>query len=143
MLKVIHPQYPEQFEGNDGSCVIRVESANGDSVLLTGDIERTAEQSMLKQEFDLQVSGVVVPHHGSATSSSEAWLDRVNPQWAIFPLGYRNRFQFPKEEVVERYRKRNIPYWVTARDGAVEIRLGKEIFPNGWRPRNKRIWSDS
>lgn len=142
MLQIIHPQHPQQFDGNDGSCVIRVESTNGDSVLLTGDIERRAEQSMLNHGKQLQANGVVVPHHGSATSSSSAWLDRVNPQWAVFPLGYRNRFGFPREEVVERYRQRKIPYWMTSTDGAVSIRLGREALPVGWRPTHKRVWSD-
>ncbi|MBT3196921.1 MAG: DNA internalization-related competence protein ComEC/Rec2, partial [Gammaproteobacteria bacterium] len=74
-IEVLHPLTAEQFEGNNSSCVVRI-SAGGESILLSGDIEKAGEQAMLRnaaESLDLQVDGVVVPHHGSSTSSSPEW----------------------------------------------------------------------
>jgi competence protein ComEC len=90
------------------SCVLRV--AAGDRVaLLTGDIEREQEQAIVSRlPAFLRAEVLLVPHHGSKTSSSPAWLDAVAPQWGIVQVGYRNRFGHPAPEVMARYRERGI-----------------------------------
>jgi len=66
---------------------------------------------------------LIAPHHGSATSSSADFLDAVAPQWAIFQVGYRNRFRHPHPKVVARYEQRGIGVLRSDRDGAIELRL--------------------
>ncbi len=141
-IEVIHPQRNNRFSGNNSSCVIRVE-AGGESILLPGDIERGAERLLILEQPDLlKVDGVVVPHHGSKTSSTPEWLDAVDPRWAVFPVGYRNRYRFPKEDVVARYRERGIKFWESSHTGALRFHLGAGELPQSWRQLNRRIWSD-
>lgn len=90
---------------NAASCVLRVEAA-GRRVLLTGDIESPQEASLLRREGaeGLRAEVLVVPHHGSRTSSSPAFVGAVAPRVAFVQSGYLNRFGHPKPEVVARYR---------------------------------------
>ena len=113
---VLHPR-PEDFErklrSNAMSCVIRVESTaiNGKtrSALLTGDIEKEQEASLVALHgAALKTDVLIVPHHGSKTSSTAAFLDAVQPEVAVFQAGYRNRFGHPADEVLRRYRERSI-----------------------------------
>ena len=151
LLEVIHPLSRNQFEGNDASCVVRIE-AGGESMLLTGDIEKPAERALLErysQEFKqkfrqkLNVDGLVVPHHGSNTSSTAEWIDALSPQWGVVPVGYRNRYRLPRADVVERYRAAGVELWSTAEHGAVTVELGQRSKVSGWRSSNLKIWSDS
>ena len=90
------------------SCVLRV-SGGGRSALLTGDIERDQETALVRSQGDaLRSDAIIVPHHGSKTSSSATFLDAVRPSLAVFQAGYRNRFGHPAPEVLERYRARGI-----------------------------------
>ncbi len=110
-FKVLWPpasDYERQRKSNAMSCVLRV-SAGTVSALLTGDIEAEQEASLLQSDADLLASKVlVVPHHGSKTSSSTGFLDAVRPSQAVFQAGYRNRFGHPAEDVLARYRERGI-----------------------------------
>ena len=96
------------------SCVLRVSSARegapgGRSVLLTGDIEREQELALLAEgAAALRSDVLIVPHHGSKTSSTPAFLDAVQPRVAVFQAGYRNRFGHPAPDVLERYLERGI-----------------------------------
>jgi competence protein ComEC len=117
---VLHPlpgDYDRKLRSNAMSCVIRVESAplNGNtngktrSALLTGDIEKAEEASLVALHGTaLKADVLVVPHHGSKTSSTSAFLDAVQPEVAVFQAGYRNRFGHPANEVLGRYRERRI-----------------------------------
>ena len=89
------------------SCVLRISNGRS-SVLLTGDIERAQEAALLRQPEALRADVLLVPHHGSKTSSSEAFIDAVSPRWALVQSGYRNRYGHPAALVVERYRTRDI-----------------------------------
>jgi competence protein ComEC len=122
-LEVLHPPDEELLTGNDGSCVVRIASPAG-SLLLTGDIERRGEQRLVRGAGELQSLILVAPHHGSKSSSSETLVAAVKPRFVLFPVGYRNRFGFPRPEVVERYRARGSTLLDTARHGAITFRLG-------------------
>jgi competence protein ComEC len=131
-------------KGNNRSCVLRIQSGD-DSVLLTGDIERHAEQDLLNRVAEKLPSNIlVVPHHGSKTSSTAAFIDAVSPQIALFPVGYRNRYSFPKAAVVQRYEARNAQLFDSASHGAIEIRLGGATDMNHtvqtWRQKSARYW---
>jgi competence protein ComEC len=113
---VLHPlpgDFDRKLRSNAMSCVIRVEShaINGKSrsALLTGDIEKEQEASLVALHgAALKTDVLIVPHHGSKTSSTAAFLDAVQPEVAVFQAGYRNRFGHPANEVLGRYRERHI-----------------------------------
>ena len=114
-FEVLHPaasDYALALRSNAMSCVLRVQgmaAGGGGSVLLTGDIEREQEIRLLREHPEALRSAVlIVPHHGSKTSSTAAFLDAVAPQVAMFQAGHLNRYGHPAEEVLARYRERGI-----------------------------------
>jgi competence protein ComEC len=124
---------------NDESCVLRV-GAGGVSMLLTGDIERGAELELLRTAA-LRADALLVPHHGSRTSSTEAFLGAVRPRFAVAAAGYRNRFGHPHADVLGRYSAAGIELLRTDRDGALTVRLGPgTIGVEAERARRARYW---
>jgi competence protein ComEC len=106
------------------SCVLKV-TASGHSVLLPSDIEAWSEELLLNaHSSDLKSDVLLVPHHGSRTSSTPEFIAAVAAPEVIFPVGYRNRFNHPRPDVVERYRASGAAMSRTDRDGALTIRLG-------------------
>jgi competence protein ComEC len=138
-FEFLHPQPgQEPVRRNNLSCVLRV-ATKGGSMLLTGDIERYAEFQMVEQNLKAEV--LLVPHHGSRTSSSREFIEAVAPRWAVVPVGYRNRFGHPNAEVLERYRSAGISVLRTDLDGAVHVLLNdREPQVGGERARNRRYW---
>jgi competence protein ComEC len=113
-------------------------------MLLTGDIEAGSEE-LLVEDFPrrLRSAVLVAPHHGSLTSSSEVFVRTVDPDYALFPAGYRNRYHFPRREVLERYQARGAALLDSARHGAIEVRLpGHGSMPEvrAWRCLHRRYW---
>jgi competence protein ComEC len=106
---------------NDESCVLRIATAGG-AMLLTGDIERSAEMELARSGL-AGADVLLVPHHGSRTSSSAELLAAVRPRHAIAPVGYRSRFGHPHPEVLARYAAAGLALLRTDRDGAVTVRL--------------------
>ena len=104
--------------GNDDSVVLRLVYGSV-SMLFAGDIERAAEDSLVASGVDLRADVLKVPHHGSRTSSTDAFVDAVNPRYAVISVGERSRFGHPHAPVVERYRARNIRLLQTGRQGTV------------------------
>ncbi len=142
-FEVLQPFYQQTLSENDNSCVLKVSTATG-SVLLTGDIEKPAENILIdRQSKKLQSTILVVPHHGSKTSSATAFIDAVSPDVALIPVGYRNRFKLPRQDVVDRYLSRNIEVLATGRLGALQIRLGRDEISttSGFRSENRRYWT--
>ncbi|MEO8020844.1 DNA internalization-related competence protein ComEC/Rec2 [Polaromonas sp.] len=108
---VLHPaaaDYEVPAKPNAMSCVLRISNGKS-SALLAGDIELAQEQRLVAAGAKLQADVLLVPHHGSKTSSSAAFLDAVRPTLALAQNGYRNRFGHPAVPVLERYRERGIP----------------------------------
>ena len=126
-FEILHPS-PAQYarakqRSNDRSCVLRI-SAGVNSVLLTADIERRSESELLQTAADkLPARVLLVPHHGSRTSSSPEFLARVAPEVALIAAGYRNRFGHPKEDVVARYRALGSRIYRTDLDGALMVTM--------------------
>jgi len=89
---------------------------------------------------------LVVPHHGSLTSSSPVFLAAVSPTMALLPVGYRNRYGFPKPQIVQRYRDQHVQLFDTAHNGAIEILLGQArgaLPVVTYRQQARRYWHDS
>ena len=118
---------------NDRSCVIQLQIAT-QRVLITGDIEAFAEAQLVMAHdrggIDLQSDILIVPHHGSASSSSVAFLQRVAPHHALISAGYMNRYQLPKPSIVQRYSDANIEVLNTAQLGQISIQFtDKDTIP--------------
>jgi competence protein ComEC len=105
---------------NNNSLVLRI--AFGDhSLLFTGDIEHEAETRLLKVNKALRAQVLKVPHHGSKTSSTYYFIEAVSPQYAVFPLGYKNIFHFPSKRVLRRYEEFGCQILRTDLDGAITV----------------------
>jgi competence protein ComEC len=130
---------------NDLSCVVRIDSAYG-SALLTGDIEAPSEAMLLHDlHADLRADAVVVPHHGSRTSSTPAFVKTMAPRVAIFAMGYRNRFGHPRPDVVARYKRVGATLMRSDWHGAVTLDFGpaSTMTPIAERDRRRRYWYDA
>jgi competence protein ComEC len=118
LLRPPPTDYERMMKTNAMSCVLRVAGAK-QSALLTGDIEHEQELALVNTLGGALRSDVlIVPHHGSKTSSTPPFIDAVHPRVAVFQAGYRSRFGHPAPEVVARYREREIPVLVSPACGA-------------------------
>ncbi len=129
--------------GNNASCLLRIQYGER-SVLLTGDIERSAEKELLwNQTSDLQSEVMLVPHHGSKTSSSWSFLMQVDPDIAIVTNGYLNRFGHPHFDIVERYHKANIRLLQTSDSGMIHLTLdsNRQWQVIRYRQSSARFWN--
>ncbi|HKP85750.1 MAG TPA: ComEC/Rec2 family competence protein, partial [Blastocatellia bacterium] len=104
--------------GNDDSVTVRLVYGSV-AILLAGDIEQGAEESLVASGVDLRADVLKVPHHGSKTSSTDAFLDKVRPRCAVISVGERSRFGHPHAVVVNRYLERGVRLFQTGRDGMV------------------------
>jgi competence protein ComEC len=110
---------------NDRSCVLRVATRAG-AVLLTGDAQARAEGEMIARGEPLRSEVLVVPHHGSKTSSTAPFVQAVAPAIGVISVGYRNRFGHPHPTVSAQYATRGIALRRTDREGALRIVLPAE-----------------
>lgn len=144
-FEMLHPAWEsygqDRLKDNFRSCVLKVSSPSG-SLLIPGDIEADAEARLLAERpQDLRADVLIAPHHGSKTSSTEAFLDAVHPSIAVFTAGYRNRFGHPKPEVVARYLDRNIRTYRSDRDGMVMLDFRQQgVSVDSWRRSRPRYW---
>ena len=123
---------------NTLSCVLRIASQQGAVALLVGDIEIKQEQALLARAAPLAADLLLVPHHGSKTSSSAAFLNAVQPRSALVQAAYRSRYGHPAPEVVQRYRERGVQVIDSARCGAASWhseRPGEVLCERRERPR--------
>lgn len=143
--RFLHPEHGNPLDGNDSSCVLVI-SAGDHRLILTGDIEAAAESRVLTRlPFDA-VNVVLIPHHGSLTSSSPPFVNRLSPDLAIASAGYANRWGFPKERIVRRWEGAGAVVLDTAHSGAISLRLcerGGVSQLREERLRQRRFWHDS
>ncbi|MDR2364451.1 MAG: DNA internalization-related competence protein ComEC/Rec2, partial [Zoogloeaceae bacterium] len=132
---------------NSDSCLLKVsvgatQTSPGQRILLTGDLHARDERRVLAgNSADVSAEVVLVPHHGSRSSSSPPFVAAVNARWAIASVGYRNRFGHPRPDVVARYARQGARFLRTDQDGALIL----DITPNGvtvrrWRREARRYW---
>lgn len=108
---------------NNSSCILQVKTKNN-SVLLTGDIEALAEKYLVKRYAQQLASSVlIVPHHGSKTSSTSIFLNQVQPKIALISAGYHNRYHFPHQEILQRLKHQGIIDFNTANCGMITLHL--------------------
>ena len=144
-FEILYPPSKLRYLGNDSSCVLKI-SNNLHSILLVGDIEKKAEKYLVntKQKF-LQSTVLIVPHHGSKTSSSIEFLNYVQPIYALFPTGFHNRFKFPHKIVLNRYHRLGSKIFDTAIDGTITLKLNalsNIIQSETYYEKNHHFWQD-
>ena len=150
-FEVLHPLPQDYLPGarsNSLSCVLRI--SNGAQIaLLVGDIEAAQEAALLARTATppgvqgvgaLHADVLLVPHHGSKTSSTPAFIDAVAPRWAWVQAGYRNRFGHPAPEVVARYRARGIALVDSAHCGAMQWSSAQAQGMQCERDLSRRYW---
>lgn len=138
-FEFVHPAESSTARRNNQSCVLRI-VANGRATLLTGDIERAAEMELLARGAALKSEVLLVPHHGSRSSSTAEFISAVSPDWAIVPVGYRSRFGHPSAEVLARYGAAGVRVLRTDRDGAIVMKIGETLSVESERQRRGRYW---
>ncbi len=145
-FRVLHP-LPGEGSGaerarnpNTHSCVLRIASPDGAVALLAGDIEKAQERALLARQAPIAADVLLVPHHGSKTSSSGEFLDAVQPRVALVQAAYRSRFGHPAAEVVQRYRERGIAVWDSARCGAATWQSTQPAQVLCERQQQRRYW---
>lgn len=127
--------------GNDRSCVLMVE-AQGERLLVAGDIEAGAERAWLADTAAPRVDWLQAPHHGSRTSSTEAFIRATAARGVLISRGRNNSFGHPHAQVVERYRRHGLAVHDTAGEGALRLVLGSHGEVEGVR-RQRRFWREA
>lgn len=139
-FEIVHPARDASGSDNDRSCALRISGAGG-SALLLADPESAAETEL--QRLPVAADVVLLPHHGSRTSSSAGLVAAVSPRLGIASAGFGNRWGMPVPEVVARWRAAGTTVLTTADAGAVSIRFTAR--PEGFavateRGSNRRWW---
>lgn len=143
-ISLLHPGAEQARAGNDASCVVEIRVGKH-VALLTGDIELPAEQRLVRDQRLSTAELVMVPHHGSRTSSHGAFIAQLRPRIAIVSAGFENRWGFPKADVVARWQSVGTEVINTAYSGAVAYRMcadsGLRLLTKQ-RLDKRRIWND-
>ena len=142
-FNILHPPGEHEFSGNDASCVLHIQVGEH-GILLTGDIGADIEALLLSRGALGRMEVVTVPHHGSDTSSTAAFVETLRPTLALVSAGYRNRWDLPLPRIVSRWESAGSSVYSTDAYGAVGIRLcgdtGIERLESN-RDARRRIWS--
>jgi competence protein ComEC len=144
---MLHPAWSSyaaaRMKSNDRSCVLRIAAA-GRRMLLAGDAEARSEREMIARDrARLRAEILLVPHHGSTTSSTPEFVAAVAPQTAIFTVGYRNRFGHPRPEVLQRYLDLGSRLLRSDRHGALQLELSPDRMElRIERALRRRYWQD-
>ncbi|MGH8744108.1 MAG: DNA internalization-related competence protein ComEC/Rec2 [Burkholderiales bacterium] len=144
-FEMLHPELSsyqnEKLKTNARGCVLKITSRYG-AVLLPADIEKPSEQELLKRASEqLQADVLIAPHHGSKTSSTEVFIEKVRPQTVIFTVGYLNPFGHPKTEVVQRYKTSGSKMYRSDFDGTLTLDFdSRGITVQPYREEYRRYW---
>lgn len=123
-LEVLWPIKQVTRAYNPHSCVVSVTHGSAPhKALLTGDIETIAEWMLIRDKDKLDSDVVIVPHHGSKTSSIEKFVELVSPSLAIASTAKGGRWNLPNSEVVERYRNQGAEWVDTGSSGQITVKF--------------------
>ncbi len=142
VFQFLSPALEIPHRTNDSSCVLQVQ-VGAYRLLLPGDIEEDRERTLVQYwGKELNSDWLLAAHHGSRTSSSLAWLKRVQPKAAAISSGYANRFGHPHPLVVQRLHDHDVGMSFTASEGALEfiVAPGQALQLNPHRRSAKRYW---
>lgn len=142
-FKFLYPTLAHLNLNNDSSCVLKISSGK-QHILFTGDIEKSAETYLLEQNVsDLAATILIAPHHGSKTSALDEFVAAVAPKYVLFATGYRNRYHFPHEVVMQKYQALGAHVYDTAKVGAIQIHLNAHTIqsPILYRFHHAHYWN--
>ncbi len=141
-FEMLHPDSSE-WSSNNGGCVLRIESGSY-AALLPADVEKNAEYRLLDDQlYSLQADVLLAPHHGSRTSSTEDFIDAIQPQWVIHSAAWHSQFRHPTPSVVARYAKAGAQQVVTGLRGAVSLHIDEHGVsrPKFAREQQPHFWN--
>ncbi len=140
-FSVLHPPPHAGWEGNNASCVLQI-STSHTTLLLPGDIEADAEAAVLASHPHLQADVMVAAHHGSATSSTHAWVAAMRAQLVIYPAARGNRWGFPRSQVARRWAASGADAVQTGLHGAITVQVAADgqISVRKYRESHRRHW---
>jgi competence protein ComEC len=140
-FQILSPYEIVPYLGNNSSCVLKVSNLNN-SILLTGDIGEPVEYRLLKNNSQQIESNVLlVPHHGSKSSSTLDFIRTVNPEYAINSSGFANQFNHPHPIIKQLYLDQGIKFIDTQNSGAIQIKFSDHgIEVEEYRKTNPKIW---
>lgn len=142
-IRVLHPPVPDwerQRVRNEDSIVLDIRFGEV-SIVLPGDIGREAEDRLTFQRRPRHLTVVKAPHHGSATSSTQAFIDALRPAAVIFSAGRGNRFGHPAPAVVARYTAAKAVIFRTDEDGAIVLETdGQSVEMRTWLGKKARLY---
>jgi competence protein ComEC len=153
-FEMLHPHaasYAKAKTSNELSCVLRIDAGQGQkfnlkhdqqgaSALLVGDIEALQEASLVQANLLKRVDFLLVPHHGSQTSSTLQFVQTVKPRWAMVQAGYRNRYGHPAPQVIARYAQMKVPVQVSPTCGAAHWQSATPDRLDCEREVRRRYW---
>lgn len=144
-LKILWPRRKIQDAENDDSCVLKLSHRESKtSVLLTGDIEKSAEASLIQlhkdKVVDLSADILIAPHHGSRTSSSVSFIKLVQPRYVVFSSRYNGRWNLPNQEVVNRYEALDSEILHTGKHGRIVFEIDTQISYRKYRQDEANYW---
>ena len=119
-FKIIHPENPSSTHLNNASIVVKL-TVGEVSFLFTGDAEREAEQEILGRNYDLRSTVLKVGHHGSSTSTTDDFLNAINPEVAVIQVGEGNRYGHPSDDILKKLHNRNINIYRTDIHGTIIV----------------------
>ncbi|MGH8460275.1 MAG: DNA internalization-related competence protein ComEC/Rec2 [Stenotrophobium sp.] len=143
-FEVLHPDDGE-WNTNNGGCVLRVE-AGPYAALLPADIQKPAERRLLAEKLtSLQADVLLAPHHGSKTSSTEDFIDAVQPRIVIHSAAWHSQFHHPHPSVVARYAAAGARQYVTGVGGALDLQITERGVSevSSWRGAHQHFWNPS
>ena len=141
---VLWPPKEGDWEGNRASCVVLVTYETRDAqvtTLLTGDIDSYVERRIMHL-LPAGIDVLIAPHHGSNSSSNNAFIRALNPRYVVFSTGYLNRFRHPGDKALLRYQKQGVKTLNTAEHGAItfQLELKGDLKALTARELNRRAW---
>lgn len=141
-FEVLHPD-DETWSSNNGGCVLRIE-AGPYAALLPADIEAPAERRLVADKLtSLQADVLLAPHHGSHTSSTQDFIDAVQPQDVIHSAAWHSQFHHPHPSVVARYAAAGVRQYITGVCGALDLHIGEHGVSGvtAWREHHLHFWN--
>lgn len=128
----LHPSTNHYYKNNNNQSLVLYVTLGEDKWLFTGDIEKESEHDLLHAYPNLAVDYLKISHHGSKTSTTEEFIDHIQPQQALISVGENNQFGHPHTDVIERLNNHGVSIYSTDEMGAIMVRYVKVPFTEKW-----------
>ena len=133
---ILNPIQPLEFSDINANSVVIKLQVNNVSFLFTGDATIDSEQSMLNAGLNLQSDVLKVGHHGSNTSTSQAFLDTVNPSYAVISAGINNTYGHPHDETIQKLVNKGVTIYGTFASGTIVFSTDGNLLTVQGNPQN-------